>query len=47
MHAIVDTGDNRKSKPETEKIFYNSIKFGADAVDQMARKYTVNEASLR
>ena len=28
MHAIVDTGDDRKSKPEILK-FYNSTKFGA------------------
>ena len=46
MHATVDTGDDRKSKPETVK-FYNSTKFGVDVLDQMARKYTVNAASRR
>ena len=46
MHSIVDTGDDRKSKPETVK-FYNSTKFGAHVVDQMARKYIVNAASHR
>ena len=46
MPATVDTSDNRKSKPETAK-FYNSIKFGANVVDQMAIKYTVNQTSLR
>ena len=44
MHATVDTGDDRKSKPETVK-FYNFTKFGVDVLDQMARKYTVNAAS--
>ena len=46
MHATVDTGDDRKSKPETVK-FYNSTKFGVDVLDQAARKYTVNAASRR
>ena len=46
MHFTVDTGDNQKSKPETVK-FYNSTKLGADVVDQMARKCTVNAASRR
>ena len=46
MHATIDTGDDRKSMPETVK-FYNSTKFGADVVDQMARKYTVIVASRR
>ena len=46
MHATVDTGDDRKSKPENVK-FYNSTKFGVDLLDQMARKYTVNAASRR
>ena len=46
MHLTVDTGNDQKSKPETVK-FYNSTKFGADVVDQMVRKYTVNAASSR
>ena len=46
MHLTVDTGYDQKSKPKTEK-FYNSTKLGADVVDQMARKYTVNAASRR
>ena len=46
MHATVVTGDDRKSKPENVK-FCNSTKFGVDAPDQMARKYTVNGASRR
>ena len=46
MHAAADTGDDRKSKPETVK-FYNSTQFGIDVLDQMARKYTVNAASRR
>ena len=44
MHFIVDTDDDRKSKPESVK-FYNFTKFGADVVNQMARKYTVNASS--
>ena len=39
MHSTVDIGDNWKFNPET-KTFYNSIKFGVNVVDQMARKYT-------
>ena len=46
MHASVDTGDDRKFKPETVK-FYHSTKFGVDVLDQMAKKYTVNAASRR
>ena len=46
MHFTVDTGDDQKSKPETVK-FYDSTKFGADVVYQMARKYTVNASSRR
>ena len=46
MHSTVDIGDDRKSKPEFV-TFYNSIKFGVDVVDQMARKYTVNATSRR
>ena len=46
MHATVDTGNDRKSKPETVK-FYNSTKFGIDVLDQMARKYIENAASRR
>ena len=46
MHAAVDTGDDRKSKPETVKS-YKSTKFGADVLDQMIRKYNVNAASRR
>ena len=46
MHFTVDTGDDQKFKPETVK-FYNSTKCGADVVDQMTRKYTVNAASRR
>ena len=46
MHSTVNTGDDRKSKPETV-TFYNSTKFEVDVVDQMAKKYTVNAASRR
>ena len=46
MHATVDTGDDRKYKPETVK-FHNPTKFGFDVLDQMVRKYTVNAASRR
>ena len=46
MHATVDTGDDRKSKPKTVK-FYNSPKFDVDVLDQMARKYIVNAVSHR
>ena len=46
MHATVDTGDDRKSWPGTVK-FCNSVKFGVDVLDQMARKYTVNAVSHR
>ena len=46
MRSTVYIGDDRKSKPETVN-FYNSIKFGVDVVDQMARKYIVNAASRR
>ena len=44
MHSTVDTGDHQKSKPETVKFYYPT-KFGADVVDQMVRKYTINAAS--
>ena len=46
MHAAVDTGDERKSKPTTVKLC-NSTTFGVDVLDQMARKYIVNAASCR
>ena len=46
MHITVDTGVDQESKPETVKC-YNSTKFGADVVDQVARKYNVNAASRR
>ena len=46
MHFTVDTSDDQKSKPEIVKS-YNSTKLGADVVNQMARKYTVNAASRR
>ena len=45
-HFTVDTGDEQKYKPETVKFYY-STKFGADVVDQMAKKYIVNAASRR
>ena len=41
MHSTADTGDDRKSKPETV-TFYNSNKLIVDAVDQVAKNYTVN-----
>ena len=41
MHSTVDTGDDRKSKPKTV-TFYSSTKFVVDAVDQVAKNYTVN-----
>ena len=44
LHTTVDTGDDRKSKPETVK-FYKSTILRIDVLDQMARKYTVNAAS--
>ncbi|EFN78331.1 hypothetical protein EAI_07513, partial [Harpegnathos saltator] len=37
---------DRKSIPETIK-YYNKTKFGADVVDQMARKYSVKARSFR
>ena len=46
MHFTVDIGDDPKSKPKTVNFYY-STKFGADVVDQMARKYTVNAAPRR
>ena len=46
MYSTVDTGDDRKSKPETVK-FYNFTKFGVDVLDQMGRKCTVNATSRR
>ena len=46
MHFTVDTSDDQKSKPENVKFYY-STKFGADVIDQMARKYIVNAASRR
>ena len=46
MHFTVNTGDDQKPKPERIK-FYNSTKLGIDVVDQMAKKYIVNEAARR
>ena len=46
MHATVDTGDDRNSKSETVQ-FYDSTKFEVDALDRIARKYTVNATSRK
>jgi len=42
----VKIANNYKLLPETVE-FYNKTKFGVDAIDQMARKYSVEASSRR
>ena len=46
MHSFIEIENNDARMPETIE-FFNSIKFGVDVTDQMARKYNVKSKSQR
>ena len=46
LHPNVEISSDHKHKPETI-LFYNSTKYGVDALDQMCKMYTVKLPSRR